>query len=155
MASQVNVEQRTETLLKVGIAAQLATDSVTDVTHRRFWSSDTGDSNEDAVDKTINYVADPNVPKNGGYLSPYRVVPVMLTIMTSEAKDPKRVTLALIYDSVRKAIDFNASSFTDTDMNPVEVQLQPGGTSSIVETEFGSVNQVELPIQVDINYPGS
>jgi hypothetical protein len=151
--SRVNVEQRTETLLRATIVNQLASDSVTGVTHRRFWTSDTSAATESINDKTITYKADPNAPRDGEYHSPYRIVPATVTIITSQASDPKRTTLATVYESVREALDFG--SFTDTDIDPVEVMPLPGGSSDVIETDKGWINQVEIPVQVDVNYPGS
>jgi len=147
-----NIEAAVENMLQASFATALAADTITGVSFRKFWTSDTSANIEQIALPTIMIKADPNTHNLDGYHSPYRQVPVTVSMMTSELADPKRTTLNGIYNAIREDIDFG--TFADSDLDPVEVMAVPGGQSSITESDKGAINQVDLPLTVEVAYPG-
>ncbi len=149
--ARLNIEAQTETMLKTSFAAALAGDSITGVSLRSYWNSDTTADYEVIALPAIVITADPNTPD--GYGSPDRHIPVTVSMFTSEASDPKRVTMRAIYDTIRQDIDYG--SFSDTNFANAEVWTRDGGTASIEETDKGLVNQVDLLLDVEVAYVGA
>ena len=149
--ARLNIEAQTETMLKNSFVTALASDTITGVSMRRFWTSDTNAAFEEIALPAVVITAQPNFPS--GYQSPLRKIPVSVTMITSEASDKKRTTLAGIYNAIRKDVDFG--SFSDTNFANVEVWTVDGGTAGIEATDRGLVSKVDLQLEVEIAYAGA
>ena len=143
----VSIESATEQGIKTAFRAYTDTlDPDSAVTYRCFFLDDETDSGEPTEKREyplIQIHASPNWPTQ--HKSTFRHIPVEIKWATHRSKDPKKTTVASLYQNCRTLIDA-VTTILVSGYNVMGIIIEQGGESGVDDNE----NYITLPLTVKI-----